>query len=113
MIFKKHDKKSNYHILNVDGKTDGNFRYRFIKSNQIKFYSAFKQTNNNNNIRTYININTERAGKEVITCIVKGNFKDTKHIKQIEQQFIINFVSNKFGFNKDITYLSKYDTIRY
>ena len=36
---------------------------------QIKFYSAFKQTNNNNNIHTYININTERAGKEVIITI--------------------------------------------
>ena len=41
----------------------------YIKSNQIKFYSAFKQTNNNNNICTYININTERAGKEVMLLI--------------------------------------------
>ena len=38
-------------------------------SNQIKLYSAFKQTNNNNNIRTYININTERAGNEVMLLI--------------------------------------------
>ena len=37
--------------------------------NQIKFYSAFKQTNNNNNIHTYININTERAGNEVMLLI--------------------------------------------
>ena len=34
---------------------------------QIEFYSAFKQTNNN--IHTYINIHTERAGNEVMLLI--------------------------------------------
>ena len=35
-------------------------------------------------------------------CILKGNFKDTKYRKLNELQFIINFDTNKFGFNKDI-----------
>ena len=43
-------------------------------------------------------------------CILKGNLKDTKHRKLAELQFIINFETNKFGFNKDISFLSKYDT---
>ena len=40
-----------------------------VIDNQIKFYSAFKQTNNNNNIHTYINMNTERAGNDVMLAI--------------------------------------------
>ena len=35
-------------------------------------------------------------------CILKGNFKDNEHRKLTELQFIINFETNKFGFNKDI-----------
>ena len=46
-------------------------------------------------------------------CILKGNFKDTKHRKLTEQQFIINFKTNKFGFNKDISFLSKYDALKH
>ena len=46
-------------------------------------------------------------------CILKGNFKDTKHIKLTELQFIINFETNKLGFNKDIYFLNKYDTSKY
>ena len=41
------------------------------------------------------------------------NFKDTKHRKLTELQFIINFETNKFGFNKDISFLSKYDTFKH
>ena len=37
-------------------------------------------------------------------CILKGNFKDAKHRKLAELQFIINFETNKFGFIK--TFLS-------
>ena len=33
-------------------------------------------------------------------CIFKGSFKETKHRKVKELQFIINFENNKFGFNK-------------
>ena len=43
-------------------------------------------------------------------CIMNGNFKDTEHRKQTEFQFIINFQTNKFGVNKDISFLSRYDT---
>ena len=46
-------------------------------------------------------------------CILKGNFKDTKHRKPTELQFIINFETNKFGFNKDISFHSKYDTFKH
>ena len=43
-------------------------------------------------------------------CIMKRNFKDAKH--KTDLQFIINFESNKFWFNKDISFLSRYDTFR-
>ena len=43
-------------------------------------------------------------------CILKGNVIDTKQRKLIELYFIINFDTEKFGFNKDISFLSKYDT---
>ena len=46
-------------------------------------------------------------------CILKGNFKDTKHRKLTELQFITNFETNKFGVNKDIYVLSKYDTFKH
>ena len=36
--------------------------------------------------------------------IMKGNFKDTKHRKLTELQFIINMS----GFRKEISFLSKY-----
>ena len=39
--------------------------------------------------------------------------KDTKHRKLTELQFIINFETNKFGFNKDISLLSKYDSFKH
>ena len=40
-------------------------------------------------------------------------YKTTKHRKLTELQFIINFETNKFGFNKDIFFLSKYDTFKH
>ena len=36
--------------------------------------------------------------------ILKGNFKDTKNRKLTELQFIINLETNKFGFNKEISF---------
>ena len=47
---------------------------------------------------------------DLTVCILNDNFKDTKHRKLTELQFIINFETNMFGFNKDISFLSKYDT---
>ena len=46
-------------------------------------------------------------------CILKGNFIDTRHRKLTELQFIINFETNKFGLNKDIFFVSKYDTFKH
>ena len=46
-------------------------------------------------------------------CILEGNFKDAKHIKLTELQFLINFETNMFGFNRDISFLSKYDTFQH
>ena len=46
-------------------------------------------------------------------CILKGNFKYTKHRNLAELQFIINFENNKLGFNKDISFLSKYDIFKH
>ena len=50
---------------------------------------------------------------DLIVCILKGKFKDTKHRKLTELQFIINFDTNKFGFNKDISFLSKDDALKH
>ena len=55
----------------------------------------------------------QNAHFDTLVCILKGNFKDTKHRKLTELQFIINFDSNKIGFNKDISFLSKYDTFKH
>ena len=46
-------------------------------------------------------------------CIMKCNFKDTKHRKLTELQFIINFETNIFGLNKDISFLRKYDAFKH
>ena len=43
-------------------------------------------------------------------CILKGNFEDTKHRKLTEFQFIINFETNTFCIDKDISFLSRYYT---
>ena len=43
-------------------------------------------------------------------CILKDNFKETKHRKLTELQFIINFETSKFGLNKEMSFLSRYDT---
>ena len=55
----------------------------------------------------------DRNINDLKVCIFKGNFKDTKHRKLTELQFIINFETNKFAFNKDISFLSKYDTFKH
>ena len=46
-------------------------------------------------------------------CILKGNFKDSKHRKLTQLQFFIHFETNKFCFNKDTSSLSKYDTFKH
>ena len=83
------------------GETGGNFRYRFNNHThsirQKKLLPLPLHFNADD-----ININ------DLKVCILKGNFKDTKHRKLTELQFIINFETNKFGFNKDISFLSKY-----
>ena len=47
-----------------------------------------------------------------IACILSGNLTDTKHRKLAKLQFIINFETNKFGHNKDISFLSRSDTFK-
>ena len=46
-------------------------------------------------------------------CILKGNFKGTKHRKLTELQFIINFETNIFGLNKDISFLCRHDALKH
>ena len=46
-------------------------------------------------------------------CILKGNFKDTKHRKLTELLYIVNFDTNKLGFNKFISFLRRYDTFKH
>ena len=88
------------------GETGGNFKYRFNNHThsirQKKLLPLPLQFNADDH-----NIN------DLKVCILKGNFKDTKHRKLTELQFIINFETNKFGFNKDISFLSKYDTFKH
>ena len=83
------------------GETGGNFRYRF--------------NNHTHSIRQkkFLPLPLHFNADDVKLCILKGNFKNTKHRKLTELQFIINFKTNKFGFNKDISFLSKYDTFKH
>ena len=46
-------------------------------------------------------------------CILKSNFKDTKHRKLIELQFIIKYKSSKLDHNKDISTLSRHNTFKH
>ena len=100
VVYLIHCKK--YPIVLYIGETGGNFRYRFNNHThsirQIKLLPLPLHFNADDH-----NINDLRV------CILKGNFKYTKHRKLTELQFIINFETNKFGFNKDIPFLSKYD----
>ena len=86
--------------------TSGNFRYRFNNHTpsirQEKLLPLPLHFNADDH-----NIN------DLNVWISKDNFNDTKHRKLIELQFIINFETNKFGFNKDISFLSKYDTFKH
>ena len=88
------------------GETGGSFRYRFNNHThsirQKKFLPLPLHFNADDH-----NIN------DLKVCILKGNFKDTKHRKLTELQFIINFETNRFGFNRDISFLSKYDTFKH
>ena len=88
------------------GETGGIFRYRFNNHThsirQKKLLPLPLHFNPDDH-----NIN------DLKVCILKGNFKDTKHRKLTELQFIINFETNKFGFNKDISFLSKYYTFKH
>ena len=88
------------------GETGGSFRYRFNNHThsirQKKFLPLPLHFNADDH-----NIN------DLKVCILKGNFKDTKHRKLTELQFIINFETNRFGFNRYISFLSKYDTFKH
>ena len=88
------------------GETGGNFRYRFNNHahsiRQKKLLPLPLHFNADDH-----NINDRKV------CILKGNFNDTKYRKITELQFIINFETKKFGFNKDISFLSKYDTFKH
>ena len=88
------------------GEKGGNFRHRF--------------NNDTHSIRPKkllplpLHFNADEHNiNDLIVCILKGNFKDTTHRKLTELQFIIYFETNKLGFNKDISFLSKYDTLRH
>ena len=83
--------------------TGGNFRYRF--NNHTHFHRHKKL------IPLSLHFNADgHSINDINVCILKGNFKDTKHRKLTELQFIIYSVANQYGFNKDISFLSKYDT---
>ena len=78
------------------GKTGVNFRYRFNNHTQsiiqIKFLPLSLIFNANDHDIIDLNV-----------CILKAKFKDNKHRKLTELQFIINFETNKFWLNKDIS----------
>ena len=88
------------------GETGGRFRYRFdnhassiIQKKLLPRPLHFNADDHNIN--------------DLKVCNLKGNFKYTKHRKPSELQFIINFETNRFAFNKDISFLSKYDTFKH
>ena len=88
------------------GETGGNFRYRFNNhTHSIRQKKLLP-------LPLHFNADDHNIN-DLKVCILKGNFKDTKHRKLTELQFIINFETNKFGFNKDISFLSKYDTFKH
>ena len=88
------------------GETGGNFRYRFNNhSHSIRQKKLLP-------LPLHFNADDHNI-YDLKYCILKGNFKDTKHRKLTELQFIINFETNKFGFNKDISFLSKYYTFKH
>ena len=82
------------------GETGGHFRYRF--SNQTQYI----RQKNLLPLLSHYNADVLKIN-DLKLCIYKGNFKDTKHRKPTELQFIINFETNKLGFNKDISFLIK------
>ena len=88
------------------GETGGNFRYKFNShTHSIRQKKLLP-------LPLHFNADDHKID-DLKVCILKGNFKDTKHRKQTELQFIINFETNKFGINKDISFLSKYDTFKH
>ena len=64
------------------GETGGNFRYRF---NNHTHY----QTEKASPLPLHFNADDHNIN-DLNVCILKGNFKDTKHRKITELQFIIN-----------------------
>ena len=88
------------------GETGGNFIYRFDNITQ-----SIRQIK-----RLPLPLHFIADGRNINyfkVCILKGNFKDTKHRELTERQFIINFEINRFGFNKDIYFLSKYYSFKH
>ena len=83
------------------GETGGSFRYRFNNhTHSIRQKKLLP-------LPLHFNADDHNIN-DLIVCILRGNFKDTKHGKLTELLFIINF-----GFNKDISFLSKYDTFKH
>ena len=88
------------------GKTGGNFWYRFNNHiHSIRQKTSLPQP-------LYFNADGHDIS-DLNVCILKVNLKDTKHRKLAELQFIINLETNKFGFNKDVSFLSGYDTFKH
>ena len=88
------------------GETGGIFRYRL---NDHKHSIRQKKL-----LPLPLHFNADDSNiNDLIVCILKGQFKDTKHRKLTELLFIIYFETNKFGFNKDIYFLSKYEAIKH
>ena len=88
------------------GETGGSFRYRFNNHTDSIRQKKFLP------LPLHFNADDHNI-HDLKVCILKGNFKDTKHRKLTELQFIINFETNRFGFNRDISFLSKYDTFKH
>ena len=84
------------------GETGGSFIYRFNNHTQtIRQKNLLPLPLHFNG--EYHNIN------DLKVCILMYNFNDTKRRKLKKLQFIINFKTNNFVFNNDISLLSKYD----
>ena len=84
------------------GETGGNFRYIF---NYHKHTIRQKKL-----LPLPLHFNADDHNiNDLKVCILKGNFKDTKHRKLTELQFLINFETNKFGLKN--TFLSSVNMI--
>ena len=88
------------------GETGGNFRYRF--NNHMHSIRQKKLLP----LPLHFNADDHNIN-DLNVCILMGNFKDTKQRRLTELQFIINFETNKFGFNKEISFRGKYNAFKH